>query len=420
MLADIPVSVVYFFPQPLDEDRLAAGLAVALNHLPVFGGRLRTRADDTLEIVCGNTGVPMTTYDVDETLAEAIGHVALAASGYVDHIDASAARTGDHPLLTIRVSRLSDGSTALGCSWHHSVGDMQSFLILMRLWSAAVEGLPLPDVLVVPDRDAYLDDALPSQDSGRPGFRLPGDDEAAALQREVMVAGRANRTVQVYLGAEEVSRMRQKFSAEVGRALSVNDVLCAHLVTTVRQLDDDVEDRFLAIPVNVRRLLDLPATLIGNVLGEIHLRAAGGGAPETLAADIRAAVGDFAGTHLNLRANQAFLASVGPSRFRECVPVGFDPMHKTFTVSNWSRFGAYDIVFGGQQPVLFSPAANLQLPWVSWLIEGFENTGFLYTVVLPAKLAARLRGDTGRAALHRYREPGDPLPVLAAAVRKLV
>jgi hypothetical protein len=282
-----------------------------------------------------------------------------------------------------------------------------------------VAGLPLPEVLIVPDRDAYLDGALPRQDSGRPGFRLPDADEAAALRREVMVAQRANRTVQVYLGTEEVSRLRQKFSAEAGTALSVNDVLCAHLVSTIRELDQDAEDRFVAIPVNVRRLLDLPPTVIGNLLGEIHLPTTGGVPAEALAAEIRAAVGDFAGSHLNLRANQAFLASVGRSRFRDCVPVGFDPMHKTFTVSNWSRFGAYDIAFGGQRPVLFSPAANLQVPWVSWLVEGFDNTGFLYTVALPAKLAARLRGDTGRAALHRYREPGDPLPALAGAVRKL-
>jgi len=97
VLADIPVSVVFFFPQPLDGDRLAAGLATALDHLPVFGGRLRTSADDSLEIVCDNAGVPMTTYDVDETLGDAIGHVALAASGYVDHVDAVPARTGGHP-----------------------------------------------------------------------------------------------------------------------------------------------------------------------------------------------------------------------------------------------------------------------------------------------------------------------------------
>ena len=69
--------------------------------------------------------------------------------------------------------------------------------------------------------------------------------------------------------------------------------------------------------------------------------------------------------------------------------------------------------------MFFSPAANLQLPWVSWMVEGFENTGSLFTVVLPARLAARLRGPEGRAALHRYREPEDALPAPVGAVPKL-
>jgi hypothetical protein len=419
MLADIPVSVVFFFERELDESRIADGLASALRRVPVFGGRLRTCADGTLEIVCSDAGVPMAGYDVDGTLGDAIGRAAMPGSGFVDHVAAVSARTGGDPLLTVRLTRLADGSTVVGCSWHHAVGDMQSFLVLMRVWSAYAEGTEPDDVLVVDDRDAYLDDALPARDSGLPGFRLPSDEEAAVLRREIAVATRANRTVQVYLGPAEVGRMRQKFSADAGRALSVNDVLCAHLVTTIRSLDDDAEDRFLAIPVNVRRLLELPATVVGNLLGEIHLWCAGGGTPQALAADIRAAVGDFVGSHLNFRANQAFLAAVGRSRFRDCVPIGFDPARKTVTVSNWSRFGAYDITFDGHHPVLFGPAANLQLPWVSWLVEGFHGNGFLYTVVLPAKLAARLRGEAGREALHGYREPGDPLPALAGEVRKL-
>jgi hypothetical protein len=114
-----------------------------------------------------------------------------------------------------------------------------------------------------------------------------------------------------------------------------------------------------------------------------------------------------------------FLESIGQSRLRDCVPLGFDLARRTFTFTNWCRFGGYDITFDGHRPVLFSPAANLQLPWRSWLIEGFGNTGFVLTIVVPARLAGRLRSPDGRAALHHYREPGDVLPALAGAVRKL-
>ena len=419
MLADLAVSVVYFFEKAPHQEVLALGLARALEHVPVFAGRLRT-VEDRLEIVCDGSGVPVSSYDVDETLAEAMARVTLPGADLVDHIDATRARTGDLPLLTVRISRLADGGMALGCCWHHAVGDIQSFMLLMRTWSAVVDGRPLPEVLLVEDQDANLDRVLPAEDSGRPGFRLVDAEEAAFLAREVEVSGRANRTVQVYFGDEEIRRMKEDFIGEAGRKLSTGDVLGAHVVSCVRRLDGDEETRWLTLPVNVRRPLDLPPGTIGNLLSEIHLPVPGGSAPYRLAVDIREAIEDFTGTHLNLRANTDFLRGIGRARLAECVPLGFDPAQRRFTVSSWSRFGAYEISFQGRQPVFFSPAANLQLPWVSWLVEGVANTGALWTAVLPARLAAKLRGREGRALLHRFRAPEDVLPALASAQRKLL
>lgn len=420
MLADLPVSVVFFYKEALDETRLAEGLSRALAHVPVFAGRLRP-VGDALEIVCDDSGVPMTTYDVDETLGEAMGRVTLAGSGYAEHVVAPRAREGGEPLLTVRVSRLADGATALGCSWHHAVGDMLSFMVLMRAWSAAVEGTPLPETAIVEDRDAFLEDVLPAQDSGRPGFRLPDAEDAADIQREFESALRANRTVQIYFSDEEVARMREKFAASAGRRLSTNDVLCGHIVSTIRGLDGDTEEaRNLAMPVNIRKHLGIPADMVGNLVSEVFLTAAPGCAPEVLAVRIRTELEDFARSHLSIRANHAFLGALDRERLRDCVPVGFDPAHRTFTVSNWSRFGVYDIAFGGTSPSFFSPAADLQLPWISWLVEGFDNTGFLLTVVVPSRLAMKMRGAAGSAALHRFREPGDQVPELASSVRKLI
>jgi hypothetical protein len=420
MLADLPVSVVFFYRETLDTDRLAEGLAVALAHVPVFAGRLRP-VGDGLEIVCDDSGVPMNSYDVDESLGEAMGRVTLAGSGYAEHVDAPRARGGGDPLLTVRVSRLAGGGTALGCSWHHAVGDMLSFMVLMRAWSAAVEGTPLPETAIVGDRDAYLEDVLPRQDSGRPGFRLPDAEDAAGIRREFETALRANRTVQVYFSDEEVARMREKFTASAGRRLSTNDVLCGHLVSTIRGLAEDTgEARSLAMPVNIRKHLGIPADMIGNLVSEVFLTAAPNCGPEALAVRIRTELEDFTRSHLSIRANHAFIGSLDPERLRDCVPVGFDPTHRTFTVSNWSRFGVYDIAFGGRRPAFFSPAADLQLPWISWLVEGFDNTGFLLTVVVPSRLALRMRSEAGSAALHRFRETGDTVPALAGSVRKLI
>jgi hypothetical protein len=418
MLADLAVSVVYFFEESLDEEALAVGLGRALRRLPVFGGRLRT-VGDRLDLVCDDAGVPMTSYDVDETLHGAMARVILPGAELVDHIDAAKARSGGLPLLTVRISRLADGGTALGVCWHHAVGDVQTFVLLMQAWSAAVEGNALPEVEPVPDQDAYLDRVLPAEDCGRPGFRLPEPGESEFLAREVFLAPRANRTVQIYFGDAETERMKRAFSAEAGRRLSTGDVLCGHMVSTIRELDGDAEARELTVPVNVRRPLGLPAGVLGNLLSEIHLPCAARSSGAEVAAGLRGAVDDFVAGHLNLRANLGFLEAIGRSRLGDCIPLGFDPARRRFTFSNWSRFGAYQISFQGRTPVFFSPAANLQLPWVSWMVEGFENTGSLFTVVLPARLAGRLRGPEGRAAVHRFREPGDVLPAQVAALPKL-
>lgn len=414
MLAGVPVGLAMFFRGTLDTGRLADGLAEALTHVPVFAGRMRHGDNGLLEIECGAGGVPVSVCDVDEPLGDAIGRVAIARSGYVDHVSEF------EPLMRVKVSRLADGGTVVGLSWHHAVGDMLSFVLLLRAWSAAVDGAPMPDARIVLDRDAYLDAVLPERDCGRPGFRLPEPEERAELEREVGNALAANRTVHVYFGAAEVARMRQKFVADAGRALSANDVLCAHFTSTIRQLDNDTEDRLLTVPVNLRRPLGLADGAVGNLLGDVQVRCPAGGPPAALAAQIRESVSEFADRHLNLRTNRAFLAAIGPALLPDCVPVGFDPKHRTMTVTDWTRFGGYDITFQGHRPALVAPVANPPLPWLGWFIEGFDGAGVLATVVLPAKIAARLRGAEGRAAVHRYAEPGDIRPALADTVRKLV
>jgi hypothetical protein len=414
MLADVPVSAVFFYERALDGERLADGLARALHHVPVFGGHTRTR-DERLEIVCDDAGVPMTTFDVDETIGEAIGRVMLPSSGFVEHVDSGAG----YPLLTVRLSQLADGGSVLGCSWHHGVGDMHTLALFLRAWSAFVEGTAPPEVCALEDLDAYLDKMLPPEDAGASGFRLPDAEEAAVLGREIDGALRLNRPVQIYFADAEIDRMRQALSAAAGRRLSRHDVLSGHLAAAIRELDGDTAERNLVMPVNIRRRLDIPDAIVGNLVEDLQVGCAGGASGAAIAAGIRAAIDDFSRSHLRFRASWAFLEGIGRDRFGDCFPYGFDPAGRAMVVTNWSRFGAYDVTFGGQRPAFVSPSTKLPLPWVCWLIEGFGGSGCIATVILPSRLSARLRGAEGSALLHRFREPGDALPELAGAVRKL-
>lgn len=416
MLSGLPVSVVFFYRVAPDLGRLADGLARALGHVPAFGGRLRS-AGDSLEIVCDDAGVPLAVYDLDDTLPEAIARATLPAADQVDHVDAPRARAGADPLLTVRVSLLSDGGMALGCSWHHAVGDMAAFMVFMRAWSAFTEGGRPPATDLVTDRETYLDTVLPEGGADRPGFKLPEGEHAAELDRHLAAATRANRTTQIHFPRPEVDALRAAVTADAGRRLSTNDVVCAHVASTVRALDEDTEPRWFAMPVNVRRTLGLPDDVVGNFVSEVFLPAPADRTAHAVA--IRAEVDAFASRHLNLRANREFVRRVGPARVLECVPTGFDPGNRTLSITNWSRFGVYGVVFDGTAPAFFSPTTNLALPWVGWLVEGFDDSGLLCTLTLPAKLAGRLRAPAGQALLHAHRPAGTEVPALAARIRKL-
>lgn len=417
LIAGLAVSVVFLFERAVDPDRLAVGLAAALARLPLFAGSLRTTATGRPEVVCDDSGARFTVTDAPHTLAEAASRMTLPTAGYVDTVPAGPQRPADAPLTTVRLTRLADGGMVLGCSWHHALGDLQSFMLLMHSWSAAIEGLPMPEVVVAEDRDAELDAVLPAtRGAAACGFRLPDAEEAAELARELRAAPRANRIVQVYFTQAEVDRMRVAYGAEAGRRLSANDVLIGHLASTLRRLDGDAEARRLAMPVNYRRHLGLHPNTVGNLVGEVVLSCPPAARPAEVATVVRAGVDVYLDEHLNIRANREFLAGIGPTRSFDSMPAGFDPAGRTFFLTNWCRVGVYDVTFDGRRPVYFGPEVPLPTPWSSWASEGFGGVDYLVTVVVPARLAGRLRTDPG---LHVHRDPAEELPPMAAEVRKL-
>lgn len=416
LLAGMSVSMVFLFERAVDVDRLARGLSAALARVPLFGGSLRLGPTGSPEIVCDDTGIRLTVVDAADTLADAANRMTLPTAGFVDTVPAGPQRPADAPLASVKITRLAGGGMAVGCSWHHALGDLQSFMLLVHAWSAAVDGRPMPDVLMAADREAQLDEVLPADAVGSAGYRLPSAEEAEELGRELRAAPRANRIVQVYFGAGEVARMRAAYSAEAGVRLSTNDVVLGHLNSTIRRLDNDTEARTLAMPVNVRRHLGLPHHTIGNLVSELKITCPPAARPAEIAALIRGAVDVFVEEHLSLRANRDFLASIGPEHAYDTMPVGFQPAERTFFLTNWCRTGVYEVTLDGQVPAFFGPEIPLPTAWSSWLIEGFSGSDFLVTVVVPARLAGKLRNDPG---LHAFREPTDELPALARVIRKL-
>lgn len=174
IVANLAVHMVFFFERHLDTGALTRAFARALESLPVFAGRM-AMYNGSMRIRCEGQGVPFTSASSARTLREAI----RSTSGddglwLIDPVNGATARWGWGPLCKVRVTHLADDATAIGFSWHHVIGDMQTLMHFMNAWVAAAAGKPLAEPLIVDDRAAYLDENLPADGTREPGVRCLG------------------------------------------------------------------------------------------------------------------------------------------------------------------------------------------------------------------------------------------------------
>ncbi|WP_394847618.1 hypothetical protein LZC95_09150 [Pendulispora brunnea] len=407
-LRRLAVPVAFFYSKPLDAPALIEGLARALGQVPIFAGRLRTTAGG-LAIVCDDAGVAFSTADVNLTCSGAMAAAMQTDAPWLfEPLDAEEACAGRQPLLTIRLCRFTDGGAALGCSWHHAVGDMHTFMILMRAWSAAVAGMPMPEPLIVENRTSYLLEHLPEEGAVRLAFRMLEAHELSALERRA-AEPEGDAMVHIHFSNTEIQRMREAFGAATGERISANDAICAHLTSVLRHWDEEPCERRVSITVNLRSRFGLDPALLGNVLTWMHLASPAGEEPPQLAGRIRNALARFAERHMDYRTSSRFLGDLSDARLAQCTFRAPGHFESTLLITNWSHFGMYDVAFGEQKPVFFAAAATGKpRPWNVVLVEGFGNTGLLCGGSFPAAWARRLTSRQGQALLHAFRDPREP------------
>ena len=160
IVANLAVHIVFFFERQLDTTALTRAFAQALTNLPIFAGRMAL-VDGRMRIRCTGQGVPFTTVSSGRTLREAIRSASQDSGLWlIDPVNGATARWGWGPLCKVRVTHLADDATAIGFSWHHAIGDMQTLMHFMNAWAAAAADKPLAEPLIVEDRAAYLDEHL--------------------------------------------------------------------------------------------------------------------------------------------------------------------------------------------------------------------------------------------------------------------
>ena len=414
IVANLAIHFVFFFERHLDTRALTRAFAHALTKLPVFAGRM-AMAGGAMRIRCEGQGVPFTTTTSDRTLRQAIRMASHDEGGWlIDPVNGAAARWGLGPLCKVRVTHLADDATAIGFSWHHAIGDMQTLMHFMNAWAAAAANKPLAEPLIVEDRAAYLDAHLPADGAREAGVRCLGLAELARSALYLAKDARKQRTLSLYFGEGEIARMREAYRN--GTRLSANDVVCAHVSETLMTADPAVDRRTLAIAVNARSRCGLDPMLVGNIITTLNLDLRNGESASSIANRIRHCVDHFGDEHCDMRINQQFLDTAGAWRAARCVSTAFDPARWNPLISNWSGFGVYGIQFEDALTSYFTPVMKLPVAGLGALMDGIDGCGLVFQMSLPPKEFEAMSRPAIRKHMHRFRCAADDIPRLHSAV----
>ena len=414
IVANLAVHIVFFFERQLDTTALTRAFAQALANLPIFAGRTAL-VDGKMRIRCDGQGVPFTSVSSGRTLREAIRSASQDSGLWlIDPVNGATARWGLGPLCKVRVTHLADDATAIGFSWHHAVGDMQTAMHFISAWSAAAAGKRLAEPLIVEDRAAYLDEHLGADGAREPGVRCLGLAETARSALYMATDARKQRTLSLYFGEDEIARMRVAYGNRM--RLSANDVVCAHVSEALMMADPAVDRRTLAIAVNARNRCGLDPMLVGNLITTLNLELRSSEAAGSIAERIRHNVDHFADEHCDMRTNQQFLDAAGAWRAARCVSTAFNPAQWNPIVSNWSGFGVYRIQFEDTMTSYFTPLMKLPIAGLGALVDGAGGRGLVFQIALPPKEFEAMSSAANRAHVHRFRRADDDIPQLHRAI----
>lgn len=384
-----PVPVVFFYREAIPAAIIKNALEHVLNDFPLFAGRIIKRGDQ-LCIDCCNQGMQLRTVHEEGSLFQKLAQFENL-DRFVDLIDPK-----QGPLLKIKLSYFSDGM-ALGCCWHHSVGDMSTFMEFIKALSDFAKGKSYCKPCLVEDREGYLQPWL-SQEAAEKHSRLkrlsPLD-----LFRFIKQIYSPKRSIYLYFTQQELEALRQ----DLGSSLTRNDVLAAHLLNLMALCrTDQASVHNASIVLNFRKRIGMPLNVLGNFVDAVPLQIPQPQPVDTLAQAIHAAVQSYGPETVKCHPTLDFIKKFGGiKQVHRILPTDYLPQNRNLIITNWSNFGVYSIDFGIAKPHLFLPIGRALIPWVCCIVEGFDNQGLLATLLLPSKVAKRL--SSMQEEVHKYR-----------------
>ncbi|MCE5316130.1 MAG: hypothetical protein LLG04_02035 [Parachlamydia sp.] len=390
-----PVPVAFFYREPIPVEKIIDSLGHVLSDFPLFAGRIVKRQDQIC-IDCGNQGVQLRTLHVEGSLFQQLAQFEKLED-FVDLVD-----PWQGPVLTMKLSYFSDGM-ALGCCWHHSVGDMSSFMEFLKALSAFATGKSYQTPCLVKDRESYLEPWLQpwlSQEAAEKHCRLKRLSPLDILRFLKQIYS-PKKSVYLYFTQQELEALRQN----LGSTLTRNDVLSAHLLNLLACCRTDQKPIHNAsIVLNFRKRIGMPQNALGNYVDAVPLQIPQPQEVSVLAHAIHAAVHNYGPETVKRHPSLNLIEKFGGLwQIQRILPTDYLPHHRNLIITNWSNFDVYSIDFGLAKPHLFLPVGRALIPWVCCIAEGFDNQGLLAVLLLPSKVAKRLASPLMQEEVHKYR-----------------
>ncbi|WP_272947178.1 acyltransferase [Marinomonas sp. S3726] len=311
------------------------------------------------------------------------------------------------------------GSLAL--TWHHAIGDMQTFMSFMRAWSDQFAGRHFVTPLIVPDRHQYLAQHLPrNNNQDEAAVRKIGIVEAIKLIYYMQCKRKAQRWVQFYFSEDELKTMHENYRQRSDRFLSVNDALSAHILsvfTDTLEHKGQLYPREMDMAINFRSRAGLDKSLMGNMVSTVKISHIPGDSAVKLAQGIRHKVEHFENEHLDYYASLEYIEKHGGrDKIAQFIPDWLNPYGNSLLLTSWANFGVYDIDFGVERPFYFATMGPALFPWISNIVEGPNNTGLSYVVSVPKSVSDDTIKNTLLGKINQFRKPDEVIPELVRSM----
>ena len=386
------VSIAFCYPQRLDPLRLRDSLSRVLSDYQDYAGRIRMDGS-TMYIDHGDSGVQFEVATSEEPYDALIAR-AERGNDRVVCPAMSRRRTlrGREPLLMIRLTETTDGCI-IGVTWHHSVGELASTVQLMLAWSKAYAYETHEAPPLVLDRAKYLDEHMPDPDSAESAMRLVGGGELFALVPFIL---QKRERVDFDFGWDQLEQLQAwaKRDAYVGPY----DALCAHASGVLRTLAPERPVEQLALAVNYRKRVGLPANVIGNMISTVTVDLAPKGSDSSgVAQALREKLSNYASAHADYHATRRFLNDhAGSFQRMRVVPRLVDARGTTWIVTNVAGSGVYDVAFDGMTPSRWCLLTDAPLPLMTAIFDRPQRSGITLSMQLPVALAKRATAPEAR------------------------